>query len=231
MPVAVAPVNRQRNSVPSKLHLERFDQLAVLPVDGTHTAEVVVMFGHFQHPLARRISSTKNILEERNYVFAPFGSTERDQQKAIIRFSHSTRYCCFSQCSRGARAQPATRVGVVRAKKSGASGGDPVALCPHEGDLYDAGYNDGAAGSTPVSGSAPGSREAAVSRTEAAAARRRSGDEAAAGPRRKKLHGSRPAERKIGHHHGRGQRHRTRHCDRVRARGSRRSHLLSERTR
>ena len=51
MPIAIAPINRQRRAVGGQLRFERGDECPILVVDRTATAEVIIVLGHGKHPL------------------------------------------------------------------------------------------------------------------------------------------------------------------------------------
>jgi hypothetical protein len=79
MPVAISPVDRQRDC-----SLERRHQLTVLVVDGAAAVKVVVVLGYFDHPLARDVSATQHILEKGHYIFWFFRAAEGEHQGGIV---------------------------------------------------------------------------------------------------------------------------------------------------
>ena len=84
MPVPVAPVDRQDDAVPPQLRPQGLDQLADLPVDRAGTPEMVVVLGDLQQSLPRNVPAPCHVLEERQDVLMPLGSTEADDQDRVV---------------------------------------------------------------------------------------------------------------------------------------------------
>ncbi len=79
MPVPIAPINGQRNTLPQRRH-----QRAILIVDGTAAVEVVIVLGHFEHPLPRNVAAAQHVFQKRNHLFMFFGAAERDDQQRVV---------------------------------------------------------------------------------------------------------------------------------------------------
>ena len=94
MPVAIAPVDRQLRTVAIEFGLQRSNQLAILFVDRTLAAELVIVLGDGQHSFARNISATQHIFEEGNYLLVRLGTAERHHQQRVI--VHTFRLCLDS---------------------------------------------------------------------------------------------------------------------------------------
>ncbi len=82
VPIPIAPVNWQADVPPLQLVVKCSDQLPQLRVDRAHALEMVIMLRHLKHPLAWDRLAPEDVFQERNYVVAGFGSTERDDQYA-----------------------------------------------------------------------------------------------------------------------------------------------------
>ena len=54
------------------------DQRAILVVNRTAAAELIVVLGDFEQPLARHVASARHIFEKRHYIVRPIRSPERD---------------------------------------------------------------------------------------------------------------------------------------------------------
>ena len=68
VPVPIAPINRQRNTLP-----QRRNQRAILIVDGTAAVEVIiVVLGDFKHPLPRNVAAAQHVFKKRNHLFVFF---------------------------------------------------------------------------------------------------------------------------------------------------------------
>src|SRR5690242_9939045 len=94
MPVAIAPIDRELWPVTLQFFFERGDQYAVLFVDGTLAAEVMVVLCNFEHPLARNIAPAQHVFEERNDVVRLLRTAEgQDHYGVVARFSHETLSC------------------------------------------------------------------------------------------------------------------------------------------
>jgi hypothetical protein len=61
------------------------DQGSILRVDGADAAKMLVVFGHFQQPLARHGLAAQHVFQERNDVIRSFGPTERNHEHGIVR--------------------------------------------------------------------------------------------------------------------------------------------------
>src|SRR5215475_12745041 len=53
-------------------------------VDGAASAEVVVVFGHFQHTFPRHISAAQHVLQKRDYLFGALRAAEGDQHQCVV---------------------------------------------------------------------------------------------------------------------------------------------------
>ena len=84
VPVAVAPVDRQRR----QLGPDRGQQGPVLLVDRGHPAEVPVVPGHLEQPLPRHPAAAHHVLQERQHVLRPLRTTEGQQQQGVVRAGH-----------------------------------------------------------------------------------------------------------------------------------------------
>ena len=84
MPVAITPIDGYARATLAQLGIEKRNQLAHLPVDGTDAAKMLIMFGNFEHALMRDISSTQHIFKERNNVGGLFGSAECNQKERVV---------------------------------------------------------------------------------------------------------------------------------------------------
>ena len=93
-----------------QLSADRGQQVPTLIIDRTHSTEVVVVLGHFQHPLTRHVLSTKDVFEKRHHVVRTFRSTERNKKNGVVRRlctisihvsritgCRTRRHCCQSQ--------------------------------------------------------------------------------------------------------------------------------------
>src|SRR5262245_43811867 len=96
MPVAIAPVDGEPRPAFGELAGECGDQGTVLVVDGGFSVEMIVVLGDLEQTLARGVPAAEDVLEEWDYVFAAFGTTERDQQKRVVGCSIAH----LLQCSR-----------------------------------------------------------------------------------------------------------------------------------
>ncbi len=76
MPVPIAPVNRQSDSVQVKFRAQSRDKSAGLVIDWALATERVVVFGYFEKPSAWNIASAGHIFEERKDIFGPLGAAE-----------------------------------------------------------------------------------------------------------------------------------------------------------
>ena len=63
-------------------------QRAGLLVERAFAAELPIVLGHFEHPLARNILAAQDILEEWQHVVRAFGSAECDDQHRVVRLCH-----------------------------------------------------------------------------------------------------------------------------------------------
>ena len=85
MPVAIAPVDRQLRPVLGQFPLQRGDQLPILIVDRALAAEVVVVLGDFEHPLARHVAAAEHVFQKRQHVVRAVGPAEGDDEQRIVR--------------------------------------------------------------------------------------------------------------------------------------------------
>ena len=69
---------------------ERRDQCAILFIDGTLPAEVVIVLRNLEHPLARHVLTAEHVLEEREDVFFALRPSKREQQQGIVLEYHRT---------------------------------------------------------------------------------------------------------------------------------------------
>src|SRR5256885_1328484 len=114
MPVAIAPIDRHLRATRSQLGIEQSNQLAHLPIDGTDAAKMVVMFGDFEHALARDIASAQHIFKERNDVSWLLRPAECDQKERVVSRHSATRpstWHLFSMPAPDARLQTAQERG------------------------------------------------------------------------------------------------------------------------
>ena len=70
--------------MPAQLGPQGLDQVADLGVDRADAAEVVVMLGDFQQPLARDVPAARDVLQERHDVFALLRAAEADDQDGVV---------------------------------------------------------------------------------------------------------------------------------------------------
>ena len=84
VPVAVAPVDRQRHAVPSQLGAERVDQRPDLGVDRADAAEVVIMLGDLLHPLAGDVPAPRHVLQKGHHVVGPLRTAEAHDQDRVV---------------------------------------------------------------------------------------------------------------------------------------------------
>src|SRR5271170_4266026 len=84
MPIAIAPINGKARTVALKLAGEARDQLAILLIDGTPAAEVIIMLRHFEQTFALDIAPAQNVLEERNHLIRLLRSAKRKDQNCIV---------------------------------------------------------------------------------------------------------------------------------------------------
>ena len=75
-------------------------QFSDLSIDRADPAEVVVMLGNLQHPLAGNRFATQDIFEKRNDVIAFFGAAEGNDQNRVIRFRHGGLSRCEANWTR-----------------------------------------------------------------------------------------------------------------------------------
>ena len=85
MPVAVAPVDRQRRAVGVQpLRDQRHQQARDLIARRAYAAESLIVRGHFQQPLPRHVLAADDVFQERHHVLGTFRAAERDQQQGVI---------------------------------------------------------------------------------------------------------------------------------------------------
>ena len=83
MPVSVAPIDRKIRSLAGQELPQGGDQGAVLIVDRTPAAEVIVVPRDAQKSLARDIAPAGDVFEEGHHVCRLFGTAKRDDQDGI----------------------------------------------------------------------------------------------------------------------------------------------------
>src|SRR5580658_673199 len=110
MPVAVSPIDGKVGTLHGQFGLECRDELAILIVNGTFAAEVVVMFGDFEHALAGDIFSAQDVFKKWHYIVGPFGATEGRNEDCVI--LHALAYrsafifaCSFPSCQSARKAE------------------------------------------------------------------------------------------------------------------------------
>lgn len=79
IPVAIAPINWELDPIFVQFNSQSPNQLATLFIDGAHAVEVVVMFGHRQHPLTGDIFTSKHIFQEGNDIVPAFWTAKRNE--------------------------------------------------------------------------------------------------------------------------------------------------------
>ena len=55
---------------------------------------MLVMLGHFEHPLSRDVAAPEDVLEERHHVVRAIGAAERHQDYRIVDALHSEWFPC-----------------------------------------------------------------------------------------------------------------------------------------
>ena len=84
MPVAISPVDGQVRAAPVEFGPQGGEQCEILLVDRALAAEMMVVLGDFQHPLARHVSAAEHVLQERHHVIGAVGTAERHEQHRIV---------------------------------------------------------------------------------------------------------------------------------------------------
>ena len=84
VPIAVAPVDRQLRSMIGQFPRQGRHQRTILLVDRTHAAEVVIVLGDFEHPLAGHFPAAKHVFQERQHVVRPLRPAERNDQNGVV---------------------------------------------------------------------------------------------------------------------------------------------------
>ena len=79
MPVAIAPINRQRHQ-----RRQRGNQIAALLIDRAAPIEMVVVFRHGEHAFAGNIAAAQNIFKEGNYVVTALRPAEGYKQQSVV---------------------------------------------------------------------------------------------------------------------------------------------------
>jgi hypothetical protein len=64
------------------------EEFAALVVDRAHAVEVVIVFGDFEHALARDVFASEHIFKEGNNVVVFFGASEGDEEEGVVLFRH-----------------------------------------------------------------------------------------------------------------------------------------------
>src|SRR4249919_3462548 len=84
MPVAVAPVDRQRNVVGGEVGTNGGEQLAALVVDRAPATEAVVVLPHLREPFGWDTSATGDVLQERDHVVRTLRPAKRQEQQRVV---------------------------------------------------------------------------------------------------------------------------------------------------
>ncbi len=84
MPVAISPIDRQLRAMLRQLAFQGRNQSAILFIDGTLSAQLVVVLGHFQHALARNVFAPQDVLEKRHHIGGLFRSAEGNHQNGVV---------------------------------------------------------------------------------------------------------------------------------------------------
>src|ERR1700751_2937444 len=84
MPVAIAPVDWKAGPGTIQFVCEGRHQLAVLLVDGTLPAEVIIVLRNFEQTFAGHFASAQDVFEERNHVIRLLRSAKRENQNRIV---------------------------------------------------------------------------------------------------------------------------------------------------
>src|SRR4249919_851635 len=84
MPVAVAPVDRQRNVVGGEVGTNGGEQLAALVVDRAPATEAVVVLPHLREPFGWDTSATGDVLKERDHVIRTLRPAKRQEQQRVV---------------------------------------------------------------------------------------------------------------------------------------------------
>ena len=45
---------------------------------------MVVVLGHFEHPLARHVAAAEHVFQKRHHVVGPVGPAERNDQQRVV---------------------------------------------------------------------------------------------------------------------------------------------------
>ena len=85
MPIAIAPIHRQRRPVRGQLALDRRNRAPVLLVDRAAAAEMVIVLGHFEQPLAGHVPAAEDVFQKRHHVVGAVGPAERDDEQCVVR--------------------------------------------------------------------------------------------------------------------------------------------------
>ena len=90
MPVPIAPVDRasripccRSSGSPAAAIKSR-----TLLIDRADAAEVVIVLGDFEHPVARDRSSAEDVLQKRDDIVATFRTAEGDKQDSVVGGGH-----------------------------------------------------------------------------------------------------------------------------------------------
>src|SRR4029453_3663787 len=84
MPVAVAPVDRQRNVVGGEVGTNGGEQLAALVVDRAPATEAVVVLAHLREPFGWDVAATGDVLQERDHVIWALRPAKRQEQQRVV---------------------------------------------------------------------------------------------------------------------------------------------------
>ena len=83
MPVPAAPVDRQRRALIREERPQIRQQRAVLIVDGTFAAEMIVVLSHFQQAFAGYVAAPQDVLEKGDDFLRPVWAAEGHQQYGV----------------------------------------------------------------------------------------------------------------------------------------------------
>lgn len=83
-PVAVAPVDRQIQTVAREVLAQGVQQGAVLVVDGADPAEEEVVLPDFFQAFLGDAAPSRHVLQERDHVVRAFGAAEREQEQGVV---------------------------------------------------------------------------------------------------------------------------------------------------
>ena len=99
MPIAIAPVERQRDVRRGEFGAQHREQRAHLIVNRTATIEMIVVLGDRHHSFAGDILAAQDVLEKRQDVIVALRAAEGHNENRVVRHSvdRSFRiYCAHS---------------------------------------------------------------------------------------------------------------------------------------